>query len=170
MGIKRNISLWILFSFVMIIASCKTKNRNENVMPAAEIDSVVRKMSDIMVHDVTNPPLAARFFAYAFLSGYEIVSQNNPSVKDMIGLLNNYPSITKPDIKNYDYHLAALLAVIETAKRIQPSGKQLENIKEKSLTQAENNLDKATIHGSVTYSTDITSQVLRYSRTEGHRK
>ncbi len=51
------------------------------LVPAADIDSVVRRMSDLMVHDVTNPPLAARFFAYAFLSGYEIVSQNNPSVK-----------------------------------------------------------------------------------------
>jgi len=153
----------------MIITSCKTKNRNENVVSAAEIDSVVRKMSDIMVHDVTNPPLAARFFAYAFLSGYEIVSQNNPSVKNMKELLNNYPSIIKPNIKNYDYHLAALLAVIETAKRIQPSGKQLENIKEKILTQAENNLDKETIDGSVDYATDITGQVLKYAREDGYR-
>jgi hypothetical protein len=169
MAIRKNIPLWILFSFAMIIASCKTKNRNENVVPAPEIDSVVRKMSDIMVHDVTNPPLASRFFAYAFLSGYEIVSQNNSSVKNLKGVLNSYPAMTKPDIKNYDYHLAALMAIIETASRIQPSGKLLENFKEKILTQAEKDLDKETIDGSVTYATDITSQVLRYAREDGYR-
>ena len=109
MGIKKNISFPALFFFVLIIASCKTENRKEYTIPTAEIDSVVRRMSDLMVHDVTNPPLAARFFAYAFLSGYEIVSQNNPSVKSMKGIINGYPSMTKPGIKNYEYHLASLL-------------------------------------------------------------
>lgn len=36
-----------------------------------------------MVHDVTNPALAARFFSYACLAGYEIVSQNDSSCKSM---------------------------------------------------------------------------------------
>lgn len=165
----KNILSLVIFSFVMILASCKTGSKKDYVVPAAEIDSVVRRMSDLMVHDVTNPPLAARFFAYAFLSGYEIVSQNNPSVKDMKGVLNNYPSMTKPDIKSYDYHLASLIAVIETASRIQPSGKQLESLKEKILKQAENNLDKETIDGSVEYATDITRQILAYAREDGYR-
>ena len=95
-------------------------------------------MSDIMVHDVTNPPLAARFFAYSFLAGYEVVSQNNSSVKSMKGILNDYPAIEKPDIKKYNYQLAALLAIIETASRIQPSGKRLQFLKEKILKQVEN--------------------------------
>ena len=115
----------------MAVLSCKTNNRNQNSIPAADIDTVVRRMSDIMVHDVTNPPLAARFFGYTFLAGYEIISQNNPSVKNMHGILNDYPAIKKPDIKKYNYQLAALLATIETASRIQPSGKRLQSLKEK---------------------------------------
>ncbi len=87
----------------------------------------------------------------------------------MKGILNDYPSMTKPDVKNYDYHLAALLAVIETASRIQPSGKQLESLKEKILKQAGNDLDKETIDGSVEYATDITRQVLTYAKDDGYR-
>src|SRR5688500_63522 len=135
MGIKKNISVLVPL-FIMVFASCKTDERQTNVLASANIDSVVRRMSDIMVHDVTNPPLAARFFYYAFLSGYEIVSQNNPSVKSMQGTLNSYPSISKPAIKTFDYQLAALLAIIETAGSIQPSGKQLESLEEKILRQA----------------------------------
>jgi hypothetical protein len=126
-------------------------------------------MSDIMVHDVTNPPLAARFFAYAFLSGYEVISQNNPTVKNMRAILNEYPSIVKPNIEKYDYQLAALLATIETASRIQPSGKQLQSLKERFLSQAEENFDEETITGSINYAAAITDQVLKYARDDGYR-
>lgn len=74
-----------------------------------------------MVHDVTNPPLAARFFSYACLAGYEVIVQNQPEYKSMHGLLNSYPDIQKPDsIQQYAVHISALLAMMETAKKMQP--------------------------------------------------
>jgi hypothetical protein len=169
MGIKKNISVLVPVFFIMVFASCKTGEKQMNVLASANIDSVVRRMSDIMVHDVTNPPLAARFFSYAFLSGYEIISQNNPSVKNMRGILNSYPSISKPDIKTFDYQLAALLAIIETAGSIQPSGRQLESLEEKILKQAASYLDQETVKGSIEYAGDIAAQVLKYAREDGYR-
>jgi hypothetical protein len=156
---------------LLLIAStaCNTAGKKQNIVPAADIDTVVRRMSDLMVHDVTNPPLAARFFAYSFLAGYEIVSQNNPEVKSLEGILNHYPQIEKPDIKKYDYQLAALLATIETASRLQPSGKQLQALKEKILKQVEDNLDEEIINGSINYANAVTTAILKYARKDGYR-
>ena len=169
MAIKKIRAILLPFLLLMAALSCKTNNRKLNSIPAADIDTVVRRMSDIMVHDVTNPPLAARFFAYSFLAGYEVVSQNNRSVKSMKGILNDYPAIEKPDIKKYDYQLAALLAIIETASRIQPSGKQLQFLKQKILDQIESNFDQETITGSINYATVITGRVIKYARDDGYR-
>jgi len=154
---------------LMATASCKTSIKKQSIVPAADIDTVVRRMTDLMVHDVTNPPLAARFFAYSFLAGYEVVSQNNSAVRSMRGILNDYPEIQKPDIKNYNYQLAALLATIETASRIQPSGRQLQALKEKILNQVENDLDEEIINGSVIYANVITAAILKYAREDGYR-
>ena len=33
-----------------------------------QISRVVAQMTDLMVHDISNPPLAARFYAYACLA------------------------------------------------------------------------------------------------------
>jgi hypothetical protein len=170
MNIKTNISILLLFVFLISVASCKKAGKKQKFIAAAEIDSVVRRMTDIMVHDVTNPPLAARFFAYSLLSGYEIVSQNDTAVKNMNGILNEYPSITKPSLTHFDYQLAALLAVIETASRIQPSGKLLQPLKEKILKQAKQSLDYEEVEGSMQYAEDITGQVLKYAREDGYRK
>src|SRR5476649_1301902 len=89
-----------------------------------DIARVVQQMSAIMIHDVTNPPLAARFFAYTCLSGYEIVSENDKSIKNFHEVLNGYPAINKPkDLSGYDYRLSAIFAILETAAKLQPSGR-----------------------------------------------
>jgi hypothetical protein len=154
----------------MNFTSCQRGDTKHRSIAAADIDSVARRMTDIMVHDVTNPPLAARFFAYSFLSGYEIVSQNNPSVINMKGLLKDYPSITKPNLTKYNYQLAALLAVIETASRMQPSGKMLQSIKEKIQKEAEEWEDREVVEASMEYASAITGQVLKYAKDDGYRK
>jgi hypothetical protein len=164
---KARLLLWLL---LLTIMSCKTSVIKQNIVPAADIDTVVRRMTDIMVHDVTNPPLGARFFAYSFLSGYEVVSQNNSSFKSMKGVLKDYPSIEKPYITKYNYQLAALLATIETASRIQPSGKLFQSLKDKMLMQAANDLDEEIIDGSVKYANTIADQIMKYARDDGYRK
>jgi hypothetical protein len=154
---------------LMVVLSCNTGGGNPSAIPASGIDTLVRRMSDLMVHDVTNPPLAARFFAYSFLAGYEVVSQNNPSVRSMKGILNDYPLIEKPDIKTYNYQLAALLAATETASRLQPSGKQLGFLKKDILSRFRNDLDEETITGSLEYAIAISDQIMQHAKKDGYR-
>jgi len=168
MAFKIKISL--LSILLVMIVGCKTSIKKQTIIPAADIDTAVRRMTDIMVHDVTNPPLAARFFAYAFLAGYEVVAENNSSFKNMKGILKDYPSIEKPRIKNYNYQLASLLAIIETAGRIQPSGKWLRDLKDKILSNTANNLNEETLTGSVKYASSIADQIMKYAREDGYRK
>lgn len=82
-------------------------------------------MTEIMVHDITNPPLAARFFSYSCLAGYEIVAQNNSDFPSMKDRLNNFPEMNEnKSAGSYNYQLSALLAIISTAEKLQPSSFQ----------------------------------------------
>lgn len=120
-------NLIALMLFIFIAASCKQQKESSQKFSNTDISHVMSQMTDIMLHDVTNPPLATRFFSYACLAGYEIISQNDSSFKKMTGILNDYPDIKLPDtISGYSYQLAALLAIIETAKKMQPSGPLLD--------------------------------------------
>src|SRR5689334_1837857 len=90
-------------------------------LPAFEsnaISGVITEMTEVMIHDITNPPLAARFFSYACLSGYEVIAQNDSSFKSLYKVLNGYPSISRPDsLQGYHVEISALLAMMETAKK-----------------------------------------------------
>src|SRR4051812_35659922 len=116
---KKILSIAVLLVFLN--SSCQQKKAPPLI--STDIGKVINQMTELMIHDITNPPLAARFFSYACLAGYEVVAENNTAYKSMHGVVRDYPVIAKPDsIQGYSSQLAAVLAMIETAKKLQPSG------------------------------------------------
>jgi len=118
-------NLYILF-LLLLCFSCNKKSEDAPQLSNKVIGRAVNAMTDVMVHDVTNPPLGARFFSYALLAGYETIALHDPAYPTMHGRLNDFPVIEKPIINGpYSYQLGAVLALLETAKKVQPSGSML---------------------------------------------
>ena len=49
----------------LTLSNCKEEKLKNPILSNHEIPKVIALMTDIMVHDITNPPLAARFFSFA---------------------------------------------------------------------------------------------------------
>ena len=157
---------------LVIFTGCKHSKYKEPQFGPRDIHQVIEKMTDIMIHDVTNPPLAARFFSYACLAGYEVVVQNDSAFKSMHGLLNQYPPIAKPDtIYGYSYQLAALIAMMETAKKLQPSGKLLEEYEKQFIDScALSGFDEVVITASEKYAVYISKLILAYAKSDAYNR
>lgn len=155
----------LLIAVLCFLASCK-KDAPANISPEA-IGHVTLQMTDVMIHDVTNPPLSARFFAYACLAGYEVVSQNDTAYKSMHGVLNDYPKMTKPEVAAFSYQLSSVLAMLETAKKMQPSGALLQTYQAKLLDSCRNEgVSEEVIAGSQEYAVAISKQILKYAKAD----
>ncbi len=163
--------LLLLLACPFFIVCCRTNHPAVEEVKPDEITDVVKSMTSIMIHDVTNPPLASRFFSYASLAGYEVVTQNNPQFKSLHGLLKDYPDIKKPAIENYSSKLAALFAMLKTAEKMQPSGKLLDSteqdLREKSIAAG---VSEEVINASELYGDTIAKAILKYARDDGYRK
>ncbi|HEX5025487.1 MAG TPA: vanadium-dependent haloperoxidase [Agriterribacter sp.] len=129
-------------------------------------------MTELMIHDITNPPLAARFFSYACLAGYEVIVQNDSAFQSMHGILRDYPALKKPDwVHGDNYPLPAILAMLETAKKMQPSGKRLEGYQQKFLDSCKKmGFTKDQIDESQKYAQLISKAILAYAMTDGYSK
>ncbi|HMC84112.1 MAG TPA: vanadium-dependent haloperoxidase [Chitinophagaceae bacterium] len=164
---------YVLLIILFVCAgSCKQSQAVLPNLTSNDISRVITRMTELMIHDVTNPPLAARFFSYACLAGYEITSQNDSSIKTMYGALNGYPHIQKPDsISGYSYPLAALLAMLETAKKMQPSGSLL-NVYENNFLDSCKRIGypEDVINNSKRYAVVISKQILAYAKADGYNK
>ncbi|HEV8083562.1 MAG TPA: vanadium-dependent haloperoxidase [Chitinophagaceae bacterium] len=161
-----------IFSFMIILLPSCVRKKQKPIFSNSNISAVITRMTEIMVHDITNPPLGARFFSYACLAGYEVVSQNDNKFKSMHGILNNYPQIKKPDsIQSANYQLAALLAMMETAKKMQPSGKLMEAFEEKFIDScSKSGLDEDVLNISKSYAVAISQRILAYAQSDGYNK
>ncbi|WP_242204044.1 vanadium-dependent haloperoxidase [Aestuariivivens insulae] len=161
--------VYIAMSMVLLVNACKPELKKEMVFhDSKEIRKVIEEMTDIMVHDVTNPPLAARFFSYSCLAGYEVVAKNNSRFKSMHGILNDFPEMdfVHPD-GVYNYQLSALLAIIKTAKKLQPSGLQLEELENRIIDSCNvAGLSQEIVDNSRIYADRVSSEMLKYAKDD----
>lgn len=156
---------------VTSLCGCKSHTNNPS-FTSNDISHVITRMTELMIHDVTNPPLAARFFSYVTLTGYEVVSQNNTAYPGMHTLLNDYPDLKKPDsIKGYIYPLSALLGMLETAKKMQPSGTLLEDYENSLLDSClQAGISAEAIEQSKKYAVAVSKKILAYAKADGYNK
>lgn len=163
---------YILIILIVISAiSCQEKEANLPPLGNDDINKIITKVTEVMVHDVTNPPLAARFFGYMCLSGYEVMALNDSAYQSMHGILNEFPVITRPEAENYSLSLSALLAMLQTAQKIQPSGSMIAAYEQQFLDScAQLGYSEALINNSKAYAEAISQQILAYAKADGYNK
>ena len=160
------------FAILLLFFGGCNQQRELSQFNNRDISLILSKMTDIMVHDITNPPLAARFFSYALLAGYEVVAENTRTFKKRYGVLNDYPDLKRNDsIKGYSYQLSSLLAIMETASQLQPSGYQLAKYEQQFLDSCiAAGFDKDVVENSKKYASLVSKQILAYARKDGYNK
>lgn len=162
-----------LIVFSAFVSGCGTKTANTSIdLDSGIIGWVTESMTDMMVHDITNPPLAARFYAYSCLAGYEVISQEDPSFASMHGALNDYPDIPKRSGYGYQHTQAsAILAMIETASKLQPSGREHQALKEAFLDSCRVlGIPEMSLRDSEQYAISISQQILNYAQGDRYRE
>lgn len=166
---KKLLPAWLL---VVICLGCQSRSEKELTFSSNDISKIVTQMTEIMIHDITNPPLASRFFAYACLAGYEVVAQNSSTYPSMHGRLHEYPDLKKPDsIQGYNFQLTALLAMMETAQKMQPSGKLMADYEQRFLDSLQKaGIDDDIIKHSNKYARAVSKKILAYAKADKYNR
>lgn len=155
-----------------LLSGCAGRTEKQVRFSSRHISQVLDRMTDLMVQDVTNPPLAARFFSYACLAGYEVVSQHDTACQSLYGVLNKYPRISRPDtIRGYSYQLSAILAMMETARKLQPSGPAFERYRQAFLDSCRREgVAEEMISSSLAYAGVVSQQILAYAKADKYNQ
>lgn len=160
--------LAVLFIF---LSGCRQSPKTLPAFATVDISQVMTQMTEVMIHDITNPPLAARFFSYTCLSGYEVLVQNK-AAKSLHGILNDYPEIKKPDsLKGYHVQLSALLAMMETAKKMQPSGKLIGAYEQRFMDSCKKvGFPEEVVEKSLSYASWVSKKILAYAKADRYNR
>jgi len=165
-------AFFLITVFIVVISGNGCNSKSHVMLSSTDIGKVISQMTQLMIHDVTSPPLAARFFAYTCLAGYEVVSENDKHCKSVHGILNDYPLVEKPkQVTGYDSKLTAVLAMLETAEKLQPSGSLLV-LYEKDLLDSCKRIgfNDAVIDSSKKCAQSISKQILAYAKSDKYNR
>jgi hypothetical protein len=159
---------------ISCILLCKMLTAQKTV-PAkwyeGRIQQEVTAVTEVLFHDVVNPPAAARFYAYSILAGYEIISLGNASNVPFQRKFTQYPAFNFQPSPAYDLSFAALYGILETGKGLLPSGMRLEEKQEQLLKDYSRvQSSKQIIDSSVQLARRIVKVMIGYSRDDGYFK
>lgn len=145
------------------------ETRNET----SQLSDNVFHLSEVMLHDVANPPAAARFYAYSLMGAYTALLMAEDRLPDITSRLHENPQfryVKKP--KSFAPALAAQYAMLEVGKRIMPSGRMLSEHQENLVRDCQEafGLSDRQIAQNVKYAVEVADQVLAYASTDGYGK
>jgi hypothetical protein len=73
-------------------SSCKTKQSNFNADDPEILHGNVNRITEVIIYDVFNPPVASRIYAYTSLAQYEAVRFQDPNAPSFAAKLNDSPT------------------------------------------------------------------------------
>lgn len=136
-----------------------------------QISSSVFSLSQVMMHDVVNPPAASRYYAYCMLGAYEIVSQNDSSVPALSTFIKNYKRFPVNNKNKYNPQIAAAYCILETGKLMLPSGYMLSDDEERFLKLLRQyKTDSTVINASVSVAEEAAINIVNFSKSDHYNQ
>jgi hypothetical protein len=159
----------VLFLFYSEFLQAQT---NKALPDYLQLQPAVHALSVVMMHDVTSPPVAARYYAYGMLGAYTIVSQNNASIPSLSKFVKSYQDVSIPEeSKKYDYRVAAVFCILETGRQMLPSGYMLEDVEARYIQRLKKNkLSSSIINESVAVAKQVAKNVVSYSKADHYNQ
>jgi hypothetical protein len=161
----------LLFFLAVINAFAQKGGRNQQELQLLA-DNVFH-LSEVMLHDVANPPAASRFYSYAMLGAYEAAFWSQKKLPNINTKLNVDPGIQAPAVpKNLNLSFCTNYTMLQVGRQIMPSGPMLEENQKAliELFRRKKKMSKEDIDEHVRYSEEIAKQVMQYARADAYNK
>ncbi len=162
---------WIAVLLSLAVTGVLGQPRDLNDDDLRLLSENVFRLSEVMLHDGTNPPAAARVYAYAMFGAYQAVHLAEGRVPFLNGKLANNPGITSVSApKKIDFSFCSNYAMLEIGRALMPSGYRLEEKKQALVDQyrSSRNYSEREMNLMVRYSMEVAGQVIAWSRTDGY--
>lgn len=163
---------WVtaMFALTIVQAGGQTAKGDRELQMLADH---VFYLSEVMLHDVTNPPAASRVYSYAMLGAYEVAFMakgQRPHINSKLVAPPQFAVIAPP--RDVDVSFCSNFAMLEVGKALMPSGYRLEERQKEltSKTRKARNWSESEVAVQVKFARDVASQVITYARADGYSK
>lgn len=171
---KLNSLFWSVLLLVSAVGCQEQINENYQVEAANPqfIHNSMKKLTDVIVHDIFSPPVASRIYAYASIAAYEALQPAYSSHESLAGQLNDFQAVPQPvEGETYCFPLASVHAFLTVGKALIFSEQQIEEYEKEVYAQFQAmKMPKGVYERSMAYGKAVSEQILEWSKSDNYKQ
>ncbi len=163
-----------LLPALLVVASVGCKQYSQDYQKKANnpefLHAGVRRITDIIRHDIFAPPISARIYTYSAVAAYEALVPGFPAYQSLGGQLNGLKSSPQPEAgKEYCFPLASVNAQLIVGKTLVFSESDVDDLKEQILEDFNKmNMPPDVYERSMAYGEAVAQHILAWSKTDNY--
>ena len=170
MILKKTNAVFFFFMCTLIVFAC---NRKKSTLKL-DFDNLqnicVNRLTDVIVYDIFNPPVASRIYAYSNLAYYEALRYKVKNTNSIVVKMKGFSPMPIPTPgKVYNYNLSAVKAFFKVGKALTFSKDTLKVTEEKLLDEFHNTLEEDVYINSISFGDTIAATILKRCATDNYK-
>lgn len=167
---KKLIGLSLMIT-VFTLLSCK-EEYNENYQAEANnpeyLHRSMKKLTDVIVHNIFSPPVASRIYAYPSIAAYEVMAQADSVYKSLEGQLTDLKDVPKPaEGKEYCFPLASVQAFLAASKAYIFTEKDITDFENEILAEFKAiKMPRKVYENSIAYGNEMATHIIKWSKSD----
>jgi hypothetical protein len=160
------------FALLVLLSGCKQDNEayKQKANNPEFMHAGVRRITDIIRHDIFAPPISARIYAYSAVAAYEALVPGFPAYQSLAGQLNGLTPVPQPEAgKAYCFPLASFNAQLVVGKQLIFSEGDAEELKEKTFEDFKQmDIPSDVYDRSMAYGEAVAKHILAWSKGDNY--
>ncbi len=165
----------LIFSlFTLCFSSCESPNPNfqEESKNADFYHRSMKKLTDVIVHDIFSPPVASRIYAYPNIAAFETLVHDYPEYQSLEGQLDGLNDVPQPEAgKEYCFPLASVHAFLLSGKALIFSEDQIEEFENEIYYEFKAiKIPQDVYDRSMAYGKAVSDHILAWANTDMYKE
>lgn len=159
-----------LFMMVTAVMMCCQAPKEKDATKLRELQyQCVQHLTDVIVYDIVNPPVASRMYAYSNIAYYEALRPSDSSYASLLPKLQGFSALSFPDInQQHDFRLSAIIAFMKVAEALVFSKDSIQAAR-KELVDYFSDLDQEVYTNSVNWGETVANIILNRASKDGYK-
>lgn len=163
---------WIALVILVFGCSSNSGEYKANVQNPDFTHRTLKKVTDLIVHDIFSPPVASRIYAYVSIAGYEALIPQNGNYLSLAGQLTGLEAAPQPEAgKEYCFPLASVQAMMKVGKALVFSEDKMDEFYAKIMEEfKEAGVPDDVFERSVSYGVAVADHIMAWSSKDNYKQ
>lgn len=165
----------LLFIFAATFFFACQKSNSNFQKDASNPDFLIRAeimLTESIIHDIFAPPVSARIYMYAGIAGYEAAIPGDKKFKSLLGQLNGFEKLPKPEKDlEYCFPLASTRAYLTVGKKLTFAQEMYKEFDKKLAKDYEKiGIPSDVYERSIAFGDSIAAAVIQYAAKDNYKQ